>query len=112
MIAYLAKVKETLGKFKTYNVQQVPKAENSNVDALTMLATSKGAQLLKLVLVEVLETPTIEPTPEAMPLDSQPSQKDSIVNYLVNGELPKNKQHAKRLKYQTSRYILHDNALY
>ncbi|GMN59391.1 hypothetical protein TIFTF001_028478 [Ficus carica] len=38
----------------------VPRAENSNADALAHLATSKDSELLKIVLVEVLERPTIQ----------------------------------------------------
>ncbi|XP_024021752.1 uncharacterized protein LOC112091720 [Morus notabilis] len=65
MAAYLEKVKEALGKFWAYDIQQVPRAKNSNTDALARLATSK---------------------------ETKPSWKDPIIRYLLDGELPEDKQ--------------------
>lgn len=98
MATYLKKVKDALGKFTNYNIQQVPRVKNSNVDALARLVISKDVELLKLVPEEVLKVPAIEGKPEVMPVDSRPSWKDPIIKYLVDGELPKDKQQAKRLK--------------
>lgn len=39
---------------------QVPRLENSNVDALAKLASSKDSELLGVVPVEELEHPTID----------------------------------------------------
>lgn len=91
--------KEALEKFTAYNIQQVSREENSNADALTRLATSKDVELLKLVPVEVLRAPTIEGKPEVMPINCQPSWMDPIVRYLVDGELPNDKQQGKTLRY-------------
>lgn len=55
MSAYLNKVKKELKKFKHFDNIQVPRAENSNADALARLTMSKDSELLKTVLVEVLE---------------------------------------------------------
>jgi len=64
MAAYLKKVKEALEKFATFDIQQVPRAENSNADALARLATSRDADLLHLVPLEVLKVPSTEKRPE------------------------------------------------
>ncbi|XP_024024069.1 uncharacterized protein LOC112092339 [Morus notabilis] len=111
MAAYLKKVKEALGKFTTYDIQQVPRAENSNADALTRLATSRDADLLNLVPLEVLKTPSTEKRPEVAPVDLQPSWMDPIIRYLVSGELPENRRQAQKMKYQPARYTMHDNLL-
>ncbi|XP_024024509.1 uncharacterized protein LOC112092474 [Morus notabilis] len=112
MAAYLEKVKEALEKLSAYDIQQVPMAENSNADALARLATSKDAELLRLVPVEVLKTPSTKGKPEVLSLSHQLSWNDPIVKYLLNGELQEDKQMAKRLRYQASRYTMHDNVLY
>ncbi|XP_024028926.1 uncharacterized protein LOC112093843 [Morus notabilis] len=112
MAAYLEKVKEALEKLTAYDIQQVPRAENSNADALPRLATSKDAELLKLVPVEVLKDPSTEGKLEVMSMSHQPSWKDPIIRYLLDGELPEDKQQAKRLRYQASRFTMHDVILY
>ncbi|XP_024028293.1 uncharacterized protein LOC112093654 [Morus notabilis] len=93
-------------------VNQVPRAENSNADALAKLATSRDALLLNLVPVEVLKTPTTEKWSEVTPVDFQPSWMDPIIRYSVDGELPEDRQYAKKMKYQAARYKMHDNLLY
>ena len=59
MIAYLKNIKELLGQFDIAVVTQVPRSENSNVNALARLATSLEYNLLKIVPIEVLETLSI-----------------------------------------------------
>ncbi|XP_024030694.1 uncharacterized protein LOC112094325 [Morus notabilis] len=100
MAAYLKKVKEALGRLATYDIQQVPRAENSNADALAKLATSRDAELLKLVPMEVLKAPTTERRPEVAPVDYQPGWMDPITRYLAHGELLEDKQEAKRGGYK------------
>ena len=60
MASYLEKVKELLGEFDTATITQVPRNENSNVDALASLTTRLEASLLKSVPLEVLEEPIID----------------------------------------------------
>ena len=55
MLAYLNKVIKELKKFAYYDIFQVPRTKNSNANALACLATSKDFELLKTVLIEVLE---------------------------------------------------------
>ena len=40
-------------------IEQVPRKQNSNVDALPRLAATKQADALNVVLVEFLESPSI-----------------------------------------------------
>lgn len=47
---YLRKAKEELTKFKTYEILQVPRDENSNADTLAMLASSKDSESLEVSL--------------------------------------------------------------
>ncbi|XP_024033086.1 uncharacterized protein LOC112095396 [Morus notabilis] len=112
MATYLKKVREALGKLTAYDIQQVPRAENRNADALAKLATSRDAGLLNMVPVEVLKAQTTAKRPEVTPVDYQPSWMDPIIRYLVDGELPEDKQQAKKMKYQAARYIMYNNLLY
>ena len=59
MVAYLNKVKELIKEFSHFVIHQVPRAENSQVDALARLASTRDAGLLKVVPVEYLAEPSI-----------------------------------------------------
>ncbi|XP_024028609.1 uncharacterized protein K02A2.6-like [Morus notabilis] len=66
MGAYLRKVKEELVKFKNYEILQIPRTENANVDALAKLASSRESDTLGVVPIEELEQPTIEEKVKAL----------------------------------------------
>ena len=59
MVAYLNKTKDLLAQFDKYTLQQVPRDQNSNADALAKLASAKDADTLNIVLVEWLSMPSI-----------------------------------------------------
>ena len=59
MVAYLAKVKGELSEFEYSFIEQIPREQNSNVDALARLATTKEAETLNVVPVEFLENPSV-----------------------------------------------------
>ncbi|XP_024019753.1 uncharacterized protein LOC112091128 [Morus notabilis] len=104
MAAYLKKVKKALEKLTAYDIQQVSRAENSNAEALARLATSNDAELLKLVPVEALKAPSTKGKLKVMSMSCQPSWRDPIIRYLVDSELPEDKQQAKKLKGQSLAY--------
>ncbi|WP_171949956.1 reverse transcriptase-like protein, partial [Proteus mirabilis] len=52
--SYPDKVKDELNKFKSYDINQIPRAKNNNADVLARLAASKDLNLLKTVPVEVM----------------------------------------------------------
>ena len=60
MATYLQKVKELLGCFSSYKISQIPRSQNVEADALTVLASTKDADQLKIVLVETLDFPSIQ----------------------------------------------------
>ncbi|KAL5543255.1 hypothetical protein UlMin_010965 [Ulmus minor] len=69
MVSYLEKAKEAMNQFDTVTIIQVPRAENTNADALARLATGLEERLLKTVPIELLEVPSID----------KPEQVGSIV---------------------------------
>ncbi|KAL5562780.1 hypothetical protein UlMin_032527 [Ulmus minor] len=69
MTSYLEKAKEAMNQFDTVTIIQVPRAENTNADALARLATGLEERLLKTVPIEILEVPSID----------KPEQVGSIV---------------------------------
>ena len=59
MAAYLQKVKDLLSAFSSFKIQQVPRAQNTQVDTLARLASTKDAELLEVIPVEFLNKPSI-----------------------------------------------------
>ena len=52
MVAYLNRVKELIKGLSHFAIRQVPRAGNSQVDALACLASTRDAGLLEVVPVE------------------------------------------------------------
>ncbi|XP_060972619.1 uncharacterized protein LOC133038471 [Cannabis sativa] len=89
MEAYLLQVQKQLQQFEYYSIEQVPREQNSNADALARLATTKEADTLNVVPVEFLPRPSInvEENEEAnMELvDTQITWMTPLVDYLTTG---------------------------
>ena len=60
MAKYLKKVKEITPAFGSFNIKQIPRAENARADLLSKLATLALAELSKEVLFEVLKYSSTE----------------------------------------------------
>ena len=60
MILYLKKVRELLKKFVRVQIRYVPRAENSQADALAKLATISQEDLDKAIPVEYLPEPSVD----------------------------------------------------
>ena len=59
MVAYLEKVKAELQNFSKYEVKHIDCEDNSNGNVLEKLATSRYAELLRLVSFEIIPKPSI-----------------------------------------------------
>ena len=68
IILYLRKVRELLKKFVRVQVKHVPRAENSQADALAKLETAPQEDLGRPVLVEHLPEPSVSVNEEESPL--------------------------------------------
>ncbi|XP_022135947.1 uncharacterized protein LOC111007781 [Momordica charantia] len=111
MEKYLTKVRSHLTQFKTYEVNQVPRLENSNADALAKLASAYETDLARSVLVEILDNPSIL-EPDVMEIDiPSPSWIDPIVEF-IKGNLPQDLKEQKKMERKAARFILRDGALY
>ena len=52
MVDYLHKTKDLLKFFSSCSIHQVPRSQNTHVDALGHLASTKDAELLEVIHVE------------------------------------------------------------
>ncbi|XP_021808476.1 uncharacterized protein LOC110752181 [Prunus avium] len=113
IIMYLDKVQELLKAFPTFTIQQVPRAENAHADALVNLGSVLDTQFRHSIPVEHLDQPSIEEAeqPNLMQIDEDPSWQDSIIDYLVNENLPKDKSEARKIKQKVARYYMKGDML-
>ena len=113
MILYLKKVRELLRKFVLVQVRHIPKAENSQADALAKLATASQEDLSRLTPVEHLAEPSIDLYDEEVsPVMSEPSWMDPICDYLIDGLLPNDPKEASKLRTRSVRFTIHEGSLY
>ncbi|KAL5551203.1 hypothetical protein UlMin_001379 [Ulmus minor] len=112
MASYLEKAKEAMNQFDTVTIIQVPRAENTNADALARLATGLEERLLKTVPIEILEVPSIDKPEQVGSIVVHPCWMDPIISFLRDGTLPADKFEARRLRFRSARYFLDKGKLY
>ena len=112
MASYLEKVKEVLNQFNMVTVMLVPRAKNENADALTRLAIGLEGRLLKIIPIEVLESPTIDKLEQVGFIVARPCWINPIISFLRDGTLPEDKFEARRLWYRLAHYFLDKGKLY
>ena len=84
MVAYLNKGKELIKGFSHFTIHQVPRAGNSQADALAHLASTEYAGLLEVVPMEYLMEPSITHHEVNMvtPIEEKSSWMRPILQYL------------------------------
>ena len=115
MAAYLQKAKDLLNTLSSFKIQQIPREQNVQGDALARLASTKDSKLMKVIPVEFLREPGIlEANPQATIhcVTSVNTWMTPIARYLKDGYLPGDKKQARLLKLKAARYALYDGQLY
>ena len=113
MILYLQKVRDLLKKFVLVQVKHVPRAENSQADALAKLATASQEGLGRSTLVEYLAEPSIDPYNVVISLvESMPSWMDPIWDYIIDGSLPDDPKESAKIRARSARFTNHKGSLY
>lgn len=86
LIKYLHKATKVSQDFKIFEINHIPKGENTRADLLAWLASSKTDGLNKTVIQETLETPSTK-MEEVMILSEAHSWMAPIIRYLIQNEL-------------------------
>ncbi|XP_022158219.1 protein NYNRIN-like [Momordica charantia] len=111
MEKYLGKVRSYLAQFLTYEVSRIPRAENSNADALAKLASAYETDLARSVPVEILDNPSIS-EPDLMEIGApESSWMDPIADF-IRGNSPQDPKERRKLAWRVARFVVRDGALY
>ena len=98
MKKYLNKVKQLVKKFKEASFLQVPREENMKADALAKVALADGS-VDKYDKVQYM--PSID-LPKVQQNEEEENWMTSIVAYLRDGRLPKDRDEARKLKVRAA----------
>ncbi|XP_021817133.1 uncharacterized protein LOC110759389 [Prunus avium] len=111
MAAYLTHARRLLQHFAAYQVQQIPRSENSHADALSRLASAIDDNVGRHVPIEILARRSTSEA-EVHAVQQDPSWMDPIHAFLASGTLPDDKTKAKTLHRRSARYLLLNQILY
>ena len=106
MKKYLEKVLQLVKKFEKTDFVQIPREENMEVDTLAKKASAKEAIY---EFDEIQYIPSID-IPEVQQVESRGNW---MANYIIlERQLPKEKDKARKLRVRSARYVLMDEVLY
>ena len=111
MQRYLSQVKCLQSEFESFNLLHIPRSGNAHVDSLAMLVTSSVHDLSRIILIEDLYKPT-ETRREASQVHQirvGPSWMDSIMQFLKEDTLPKERVEADKVRRKATRYWFSEN---
>ena len=90
----------------------IPRDNNTRVDLLFKLASTKKAGHLKTIIQEMLQTPTID-TKEVMVGEKEaPNWTTRYKNFLIQGVSPPDENEARHLKWKGCYYTIFDGDLF
>ena len=94
-------------KFDSFDLQYVPRSGNAHANSLAMLATSSAQDLPRVILVEDLCKPSrTEDTVQINQIRAGPSWMDSIIQFLKEDILPKEKVETDKVRRKATSYWL------
>nr|GEW56174.1 protein NYNRIN-like [Tanacetum cinerariifolium] len=103
MIRYLNKVKEYIGCFKNFKIQNIPRNKNQKADVLSKLASVAFNHLTKEILVETLDVPSMDVQEINVVVEEEgETWMTPIINCLERGIWPKDQNEARALRIKIS----------
>ncbi|XP_056689014.1 uncharacterized protein [Spinacia oleracea] len=111
MIRYLEKVRQEVQQLTSFEIQHIPRSENSKADALSKFASSASCDTLRHVFWEVKQTRSIDVLTTTI-LDPMATWMDDIVNFKMNGVLPEDPKQAERLQKKCTWFEIRNGTLY
>ena len=111
MQEYLSQVRHLQFGFESFNLSQVPRNKNTHADSLATLVTSSTQSLPRVILVEDLCKP-IEIGASMVHVQQirvGPSWMDSIVQFLKEDVLPKDKSEDDKVQRKALRFWLSED---
>ncbi|KAL0421057.1 UNVERIFIED_CONTAM: hypothetical protein Slati_3128600 [Sesamum latifolium] len=111
MVQYLQQIEELKTKFKSFQLQQIPREENVKADSLSKLVSALEDCKTQRITVQHLPQPRI-------PLEVQPIAANNndwrtpIIRWIDEGHLPGDKWEATKIKTRAIHFLMQGGMLY
>ena len=112
MAAYLQEVKRLAREFEWFKIEQIPRDENTEADSLAKLAFGFDFENPTRLPIEWLEKPSINVKAAVNAIGEVDNWTTPLVRHITNGELPQDKNEARRIKYLSNRFTMINGRLY
>ena len=111
MQEYLTRIKHLQKKFKSFNLQHIPRGGNTYADSLATLVTSSTQNLPHVILIKDLGKPSGEKENMIyVPcVKIGPNWMDPIIQFLRKNVLPEGKSEAKKISRKAPRFWLSED---
>ena len=111
MKEYLSMVKSKMGKEFLVKFVQIPREENEQADRLAKVASTEYTDIPGQVLSFIQYSPAIDKV-EVHVIPLGVDWMTPIISYLRDGSLPEDRNTSRRLKVQSSRFVMMEDVLY
>ncbi|XP_074377896.1 uncharacterized protein LOC141719417 [Apium graveolens] len=109
--AYATKVKDFFLLFKTFELSQIGRENNSREDALSRLASAETQSLTSSIYLTEVKTPSIEKK-EFLEIHQGTNWMTLTRNFLKKGILLVDRKEALKVRYRTSSYTIVNGRMY
>ena len=103
-----------MSKFQKIMIIQITRGQNKHADSLATLASIPTDEIPRLIKVEVVQEPSIDPKVNISAVSlPEPSWMDSIIEFLTEDRLPSESKEADKVHRSAARFWLSkDRRLY
>ncbi|GJV82634.1 reverse transcriptase domain-containing protein [Tanacetum coccineum] len=114
MIRYLSKAKEYINCFENFKIKNIPRNKNQKADVLSKLASVAFNHLTKEILVETLDTPSmdIEEINAIVEEEEGETWMTPIINCLERGIWPEDQNKARALRMKIGQFVMEKGVLF
>ncbi|KAJ9542074.1 hypothetical protein OSB04_028580 [Centaurea solstitialis] len=112
MMSYLKIVKERIERFDHFSIEQIPRDQNTQADALANLGSAFSDPFLENIPILHLTTPAIEIKEEAQKNEEIYNWSLDVWNYVKHDNLPEDKMEARKTRSKASRYTIFEDHVY
>ncbi|GJV13934.1 reverse transcriptase domain-containing protein [Tanacetum coccineum] len=107
MIRYLTTAKEYIKCFKSFRIKNIPRSQNQKADVLSKLASVAFNHLTKEILVETLDTPSMNYGEiNAIVEEEGENWMSPIIRCLEEGIWPEDEREARALRMKINQYVM------
>ena len=112
MAKYVTLVKQRLAGFSTWKLKHVPRDSNEKADALSTVAASLPITETIFLPIYYQSDSSIATIRVSQVGETSPSWMNPIAQYINTGELPIEKNKARKVQVQSARFSLFDGQLF